>query len=71
MKNTKTQLINLFKNGSELSIRDIEEKLNIGYENARHYLDIVSLEMAIYQSGEQKIHGRPTPVFKLLDREKL
>lgn len=67
----KTKLIKLFQNGSELTIRDIKEKLDIGYENARHYLDMVSFEIPVYKSGERKIHGRPSPVFKLLDIEKL
>ena len=71
MPNHKSQLIKLFKGGAELTVREIAKKLNIEYENARHYLDIVSLEIPIYQSGERKIHGRPSPVYKLLDVKNL
>ena len=67
----KLQLIKLFEGGAELTIREIKEKLNIGYENARHHLDVVSLEIPIYQSGERQIRGRPSPVYKLLDVDNL
>lgn len=71
MPNHKLQLIKLFKGGAELTVREIKEKLNIRYENARHHLDSVSLEIAIYQSGKRKIHGRQSPVYKLLDIKNL
>ena len=65
------ELIEMFKNGDELTVRDIKQKLNISYQNARHHLDMVSLQIPIYESGKRKIHGRPSPVFKLLDTENL
>ena len=67
------ELIKLFKNGEELTIRDIMEKLNMDRGSTRTLLDTVSLQIPIYEVGKKKAiyPGRKAPVYKLLDIKKL
>jgi len=61
------KLIQLFKTGKPIVIKDIQTELNLkSWTSARRYFDAACLYMPIYESGMKRTGGTPATEYRLL-----
>ncbi len=62
------KLINAFQNGREMTCKDVETLLNITRHSAQAYIDALSRQMPIYESGKKPGigGGPPATTYKLI-----